>query len=174
MPSRVKAIDEKLSVCKKIGLSCHAVRSQSTGEIINDSPWCLLPSGDYGREHVITALASGDTMEAIADTMRAPNTHNTSSQSPLAILRIKLGAFGPSFLADIRCGIILQPRIIWTVADLGLAVARSTLDRSSRQRWPSMIRKRTLNHGISFLCARGSIGRELCTINFLRTVVPRS
>ena len=86
----MEMVNCKESVLEEIRFAKHAVRSQGTREVIDDTLRCNRPSGYKSGEDVVPPFALGDAMEAVANGMRTPSDHNSSGQSALPILTVVL------------------------------------------------------------------------------------
>lgn len=127
MPHRMEVVDQELSFGEEFGFASHAVWPESASKIVDDPFGGGLPSSDQSGEDVIPAFASWYAVEAVGNAMGAPGHHNTPGQPSLAILRIKLGAFGPSFTANFILRIVFQFWISWPLSDLPQSVAAAGL-----------------------------------------------
>lgn len=130
----MEIIDKKLCVGKEFWFSCHAIRTQGACKVVYDSFWSFLPSGNKGREHIIPTFTSWNAVESIANTMRAPDTHNTASQATLSILGIEFGALGTPLARRVEAGIVFEFWIVRSITNLRHPITAACLICVSAQK----------------------------------------
>lgn len=123
----VECVDYKQCVRKEFSLTNHAVRPKSARKIVHHTLWCLGPSCDHRREHVIPAFTLWNAVKPIADAMGAPCTHDASCQSPLTIMRVILRAFSTTTSDHFFPLVMSQLWVLGAMADLRHTVAASRL-----------------------------------------------
>ena len=129
MARGVESINGEQCVSEENGLSCHAVGLECAREVIDDYFWRNLPMRVYRRKHVVPPFRRRNAMKSVAYTMRAPHAHYSTCQPRLAIPRKKFVAPFTSFFfaAGVIHILVLEIWVLWSVANLGHPVARTSL-----------------------------------------------
>jgi hypothetical protein len=141
----MEGVHDEEGVGEEVRFACHAIRTKGAGEVVDDGTWGLDPPSDHGREDVVSALATWNAMEAITNRVCAPDTHYSTCEALLPILRVIFRTFCASSTTFFFLCVVGEIRVFGAMSNLWFRVEASSLPKPrSGHVYATLYQKRSL------------------------------